>query len=58
MKHTRALIYLAATLITVAIFLTVGMYTARLIDAIYGTHMVRVSRYHVTILVRPSRSKI
>ena len=51
MKHTRALIYLAATLITIGMFLTVGMYCARLIDAIYGTHIVRVSRYHITRLL-------
>ena len=47
MKQTRVLIFLAATLVTVGMFLTVGTYCARLIDAIYGTH---VPRYQVTKL--------
>jgi len=51
MKHTRALIFLAAVLITTGLFLTAGMYCAKLIDAIYGTHVVRVSKYHITRLL-------
>lgn len=49
MKHTRALIFVSAVLITVAIFLSTGLYCVQLINAIYWKPP---PKYNVTRLLQ------